>query len=72
MSWAKALVVGVAVVAVAFGLLVVVPDLLLSNLSGIGRSGRVAVATGWFTAALVALLWLLRRLQERLLAAVKP
>ncbi len=65
MSWSKAIVVGVAMVGATFGLLVVVPDLLLTNLSGIGRSGRVAVTTGWFTVALVALLWAMRRLQGR-------
>jgi xanthine/uracil permease len=68
MSWPKAIALGVVIVAVMFGLLVVVPDLLVGNLSGIARSGRVAVATGWFVIALVGLLWSLRRLQGRLLA----
>jgi hypothetical protein len=68
MSWMKALLWGAGIVAATFVLLVVVPDLLLSNLSGIKRSERVAVATAWFTVALVAVLWVLRRLQARWLA----
>ena len=46
-------------------LLVYVPDLLVSSLSGIERSTRVALATAWFTCASAALLWALRRLQAR-------
>ena len=68
MSWTKALLWGVGIVAATFVLLVVIPDLLLSNLSGIKRSGRVALTTAWFTVALVAVLWGLRRLQARWLA----
>jgi len=68
MSWIKALMWGVGIVAATFAVLVVIPDLLLSNLSGIKRSGRVAVTTAWFTVALVAVLWGLRRLQARWLA----
>jgi hypothetical protein len=44
---------------------VIVPNLLITQLSGVGRGARVALATAWFTAALVALSWLLRRLQDR-------
>jgi len=65
MSWPRAALFGVAIVAVAFVLLVYVPDLFLSSLSGVGRSTRVALATGWFTVASAALLWTLRRLQAR-------
>ena len=65
MSWPHASLVAAAVVAVAFGALVYVPELLVSSPSGVGRSTRVALATGWFTVAAVALLWALRRLQAR-------
>jgi hypothetical protein len=65
MSWWRAYAFGVIAVAVAFGALVYVPDLLVSSLSGVGRSTRVALATAWFTVALVALMWVLRKLQAR-------
>jgi xanthine/uracil permease len=69
MSWFRATLVGVAVVAAAFVLLVEIPDLVLSQLSGVARGTRVLIATAWFAAALVALLWGLRRLQARWLRA---
>ena len=65
MSWGRAVVSGVLIVAVAFFLLVYVPDLLLSDLTGLNRHGRVLVATAFFTLALVALAWGLRKLQRR-------
>jgi multisubunit Na+/H+ antiporter MnhB subunit len=63
-SWTRALATGVVVVAVAFVLLVIVPDQLLTQLSGLDRSARVAVATAWFVIAVTAMLWTLRRLQR--------
>jgi hypothetical protein len=68
MSWWRASAIAVVVVAVAFAALVIVPNAILSQLSGLGRGGRVALATGWFFAAVVAILWVLRRLQARELA----
>ena len=65
MSWTRAALVGAVVVGVAFLLLVYVPDVLVSSLSGVGRGTRVAIATGWFTAALATLLWALRKQQAR-------
>ena len=65
MTWRRGVASGVAVVAVAFVLLVYVPNLLLSKLSSFDRSGRVAITTIWFTVSLVGLLWVLRRLQSR-------
>ena len=67
MSWLRASLVAAVIVAVAFGALVYVPDLLVSSVSGVSRSTRVALATGWFTVAVAALLWALRRLQARAL-----
>lgn len=63
MSWARAAIAGALVVSVAFAVLVYVPDLLVSSLSGVGRSTRVGLATAWFTVAVCVLLWALRRLQ---------
>jgi apolipoprotein N-acyltransferase len=65
MTWPRAAVAAVAGVVVAFFALVYVPDLLVSSLSGVDRSTRVALATAWFMVALVGLLWALRRLQAR-------
>jgi hypothetical protein len=65
MKWPRAIVSGVVIVAVAFALLVVIPDLILSQVTNFERGGRVALATGWFAASLVGLLWGLRRLQSR-------
>lgn len=65
MSWLRAALVGAVVVFVTFVALVYVPDMLVSSLSGVGRSARVGLATAWFTVALCAILWGLRRLQAR-------
>lgn len=55
----------VVVVALGIALLVVVPDLILTRLGGLDRSGRVALATVWFFGMLAGFAWLLRRLQAR-------
>jgi hypothetical protein len=65
MSWPRALVGGIAVVALAFVLLVIVPDYLVSEVTGVERSTRVLLATGFFAVALLGLLFGLRRLQAR-------
>ena len=64
MSWARAIISGLAIVAVAFALLVYIPDLILAQVTGLERGSRVALATGWFVLSLVGLLWGLRRLQS--------
>jgi hypothetical protein len=64
-SWPRAVVVTAAVVAVGAGLLVVVPNLIVSRLGGLDRGQRAGLATIWFFAMLAALAWLLRRLQAR-------
>jgi di/tricarboxylate transporter len=65
MSWLRASAVATVMVGAAFVLLVVVPNEMLSRLSGLTRGQRVAAATAWFTVALVAELWWLRRMQGR-------
>jgi hypothetical protein len=65
MSWPRAGLAGAALVAVAFAVLVYVPDLLVSSISGVDRSTRVLLATAWFTVAVVVLMWGLRKLQAR-------
>ena len=64
-SWPRAVVATIAIVAVAVGLLVVVPNLIGTRLGGLVRAWRAALATIWFFAMLAALAWLLRRLQAR-------
>ena len=64
-SWPRAVVVTAAVVAVGAGLLVVVPNLIVTRLGGLDRGQRAGLATIWFFAMLAALAWLLRRLQAR-------
>jgi hypothetical protein len=64
-SWWRATLLGVVLVAIAFGLLVMVPQYLVAEISGVERSTRVALATGWFTIALTAMLFGLRKLQAR-------
>jgi ABC-type transport system involved in cytochrome c biogenesis ATPase subunit len=63
-SWLRAALSGAALVLLTFVLLVYVPDLLISQLSA-GRGVKVALATTWFSVAVVGLMWALRRLQAR-------
>jgi hypothetical protein len=55
----------VVIVALGVALLVLVPNLILTRVGGLDRSGRVALATVWFFGMLAAFAWLLRRLQAR-------
>jgi hypothetical protein len=65
LSWPRAIVATVVVVALGVALLVVVPNLIVTRVGGLDRSGRVALATVWFFGMLAAFAWLLRRLQAR-------
>ena len=65
LSWPRAIVATVVVVALGVALLVVVPNLIVTRVGGLDRSGRVALATVWFFCMLAAFAWLLRRLQAR-------
>lgn len=62
-GWPRGIATGVAIVALAAVALVYVPNLVLTKLTGLDRSGRVAVASAWFFVALALLAWGLRRLQ---------
>ena len=64
-SWPRAIVATVVVAAIGIVLLVVVPNLIVTRLGGLDRSGRVALATVWFFGMLAGFAWLLRRLQAR-------
>ena len=65
LSWPRAIVATVVVVALGVALLVVVPNLIVTRVGGLDRSGRVALATVWFFGMLAGFAWLLRRLQAR-------
>ncbi len=65
LSWPRAIVATVVIVVLGVALLVVVPNLILTRVGGLDRSGRVGLATVWFFGMLAALVWLLRRLQAR-------
>jgi hypothetical protein len=65
LSWPRAIVATVVVVALGIAVLVVVPNLIVTQLGGLDRSGRVALATVWFFGMLAGFAWLLRRLQAR-------
>jgi hypothetical protein len=64
-SWPRAIAATAVVAALGVGLLVVVPNLIISRLGGLDRSWRAGLATIWFFGMLAALAWLLRRLQAR-------
>ena len=64
-SWPRAVAATIALVAIGVGLLVVVPNLIVTQLGGLDRGQRAGLATIWFFAMLAALAWLLRRLQAR-------
>lgn len=64
-GWVRALLTGLGIVITLAVLLVWVPELVLTRLTGIGRSGRVTIATVWFFVALGVSAWALRRLQAR-------
>ena len=64
-SWPRAVVATIALAAIGVGLLVVVPNLIVTRLGGLDRGQRVGLATIWFFAMLAGLAWLLRRLQAR-------
>jgi hypothetical protein len=64
-GWPRAIVATVVLAALGVALLVVVPNLIVTRVGGLDRSGRVALATVWFFGMLAAFAWLLRRLQAR-------
>ncbi len=65
LSWPSAIIATVVVAVLGVVLLVVVPNLLVTQLGGLSRGWRTGLATVWFFAMLAALAWLLRRLQAR-------
>lgn len=64
MSWRRAVATALLAVVVSVGLLVYVPNIILTHL-GASRSVRVALATASFFVSLVAISAALRVLQGR-------
>ena len=64
-GWWRAAASALVILAVGAGLFVYAPNWILTHLTGLSRSGRVAVATIEFFVLLAAVAWLLRRLQGR-------
>ena len=64
-GWWRAAASALAILAVGAGLFVYAPNWVLIHLTGLSRSGRVAVATTGFLVLLAAMAFVLRRLQGR-------
>ena len=64
-GWGRASTISLVILVVGAGLLVFVPNWALTQLTGLSRDGRVAVATTAFFVLLVSCAWVLRRLQAR-------
>ena len=64
-GWVDAIGRGLLVLGIGIGVLVIGPQLILTRVTGLARSDRVALVSGWFTVWLVLLAVGLRRLQER-------
>jgi hypothetical protein len=64
-GWGPGALRAVGLLVIGAALLVVVPNLLVTKLTGLSRDARVAVAVAWFAVTLVASTWVLRRLQAR-------
>jgi hypothetical protein len=65
LGWLRAVLIGLGIALGLAVLLVWVPHLLLTRLTGLERSTRVTIATSWFFVALGLAAWALRRLQAR-------
>ena len=64
-GWGRAIVSGLAVLVVGFGLCVVGTNAVMTRVTGLGRSARQWIATVVFLAVIGAIAWTLRRLQAR-------
>jgi len=64
-GWARALLTGLAVLIVGFGGAVVGSNRILTKALALRRTPREWLATALFFFVVVALAWILRRLQDR-------
>jgi len=64
-GWFRAIVTGVLILAVGLGLTVGVTNTMLTGLTGMSRDTVVLLASAVFLVVVIAMAWLLRRLQAR-------
>ena len=64
-GWFRAIVSGLAILAVGIGGAVYGADRILTDALGLRRTPREWLAVGLFFFVLIVLAWLLRRLQDR-------
>ena len=62
-GWGRAILSGLAVLAVGFAGAVYVPNRILTKALGLTRTAREWLAIGTFLVVVIALAWVLRRLQ---------
>ncbi len=64
-GWGRALLSGIAILVVGIGATVWGADAVLKKVTGLSRDNRQYLASALFFAIVIALAWLLRRLQQR-------
>jgi hypothetical protein len=64
-GWGRAILSGLAILLVGFGGAVIGANRILTKALGLRRTPREWLATGLFFVVLLALAWILRRLQDR-------
>jgi len=64
-GWLRAILTGLGIVVVGFGLLVYGANAVLTKVHGATRSSLVGIVTPAFFVVLFALAWALRQLQRR-------
>ena len=65
LRWPRVALTVVLLVAVALLVLAVVPDLIVTRLTGVTRDTRALLASAWFFLAFAVLAYVMRRLQAR-------
>jgi hypothetical protein len=65
MSWANAIVRGLAVLVIGFVGVVFVPNRILTKALGLTRTAREWIALAVFAVVIIVMAWALRRLQAR-------
>ena len=63
LGWPRAVLTVGVVLVVGFTGLAIVPDLIVTRLTGVARDTRAGLASAWFLLAFVGLTWAIRRLQ---------
>ncbi|HLF99814.1 MAG TPA: hypothetical protein VI916_05040 [Acidimicrobiia bacterium] len=64
-SWPRAALEAAVTLVVAFALLVIGSNLIVTRVTSLDRDWRAGLATAWFAMSLGLVAWLLRRLQAR-------